>query len=290
MTSRNLVRASLDPGRVEIVRSAGGGRPLMKGHFLVWDTWTEINSWYEGRFLERISRGSLKKSIRENRSRIRCMYEHGLDWAIDGKPLGRIVTLAEDEVGGYAEVELVDAAHVRDYVQPMLEAGLLGASFRANVLKEVWDKQPAKSDHNPDGLPECTIKELRLWEFGPVVVGAYDDPGFTVEELADDEAARAVSDPRGWLMDRQLARLLRDPRAAGRARQLVSRITPESDPVPGDGDDGHDPAAGTPPDAGEAAEIEVEPPEGTPAEQAPNGPNLSERRMRALSLRSIPSA
>ena len=36
------------------------------------------------------------------------------------------------------------------------------------VIKESWDEEPGKSDHNPDGMPERTLKEVRVFEAGPV--------------------------------------------------------------------------------------------------------------------------
>jgi hypothetical protein len=35
-------------------------------------------------------------------------------------------------------------------------------------IREQWDNEPPKSDHNPEGLPERTIQEVRTFEAGPV--------------------------------------------------------------------------------------------------------------------------
>ena len=43
---------------VEVTRSVAGDGVTMSGHFAVFDQWTEINSVFEGRFMERIARGA----------------------------------------------------------------------------------------------------------------------------------------------------------------------------------------------------------------------------------------
>jgi HK97 family phage prohead protease len=155
---------------------------LMFGHFAVFDTWTEIDSWYEGRFLERLAPGCFKKTMAESRGSIKVQYDHGFDANVGDSPLGPIDELKEDEVGGYYEVPLLDTDYNRDRILPLLQGrllsgeqrgSLLGASFRFRVIAEEWNEEPGASDANPLGLPERTIREVRLYEFGPVVFPAY---------------------------------------------------------------------------------------------------------------------
>jgi len=42
-----------------------GAAPKMLGHFAVFDEWTEINSGFEGNFMERIAKGSFVRSFAE---------------------------------------------------------------------------------------------------------------------------------------------------------------------------------------------------------------------------------
>ena len=151
---------------------AGDGT-LMYGHFAVFNEWTEIDSWFEGHFMERLAPGAFRKTIRENRDAIKVLFQHGMDPQIGDKPLGPIDALREDSEGAYYEVPLLDADYVRNDVLPGLQAGLYGASFRFQVMREEFDTEPGPSDDNPAGLPERTIKELRLFEFGPVTFPAY---------------------------------------------------------------------------------------------------------------------
>lgn len=156
--------------RVE-VRSADGAMPVMRGHFSIFNTWYEIDSFFEGRFLERVAPGAFKKTFRESGDRIRVLLEHGFDPTVGDKPLGVPRALNEDSTGAYYEVPLFDTSYNRDLV-PALEAGAYGASFRFKVVKDNWVKDPGRSADNPDGIPERTITEVRVMEFGPTVFPA----------------------------------------------------------------------------------------------------------------------
>jgi len=187
----DLVRA-ISP-RPELIRSESDDTremPTMVVEFSKFNTWYEINSYFEGNFLERTVAGAFKKTIRENRDNIKVLYDHGHDYHIGNKVLGPIKTLREDPVTGpVAEVQLLDTSYNRDLL-PGLEAGVYGSSFRFRVVKEEWNEDPGRSDHNPDGIPERTIKEVRLYEFGPVTFPANPDSTAGVRGLTDDYYGR----------------------------------------------------------------------------------------------------
>jgi HK97 family phage prohead protease len=183
------------PPRDELVRAIGGGlelrddddagAPRLVGHFARFGEWAEIDSVFEGHFLERVAPGAFKKTIAENRDRIKVLFQHGLDPQIGDKPLGRIEVLREEEEGPYYEVPLLDASYVRELL-PGLRAGLYGASFRFSVQRETFDRSAPVSEHNPEGLPERTLKELALREFGPVTFPAYAGATAGVRSMTDD--------------------------------------------------------------------------------------------------------
>jgi hypothetical protein len=87
--------------------------------------WTEINSAWEGRFMERFAPGAWAKTIRDNSSDIRSLFQHGMDPQVGDKPLGPIRTLEETDRGLEAEVALLDTSYNRDLL-PGLRAGLYG--------------------------------------------------------------------------------------------------------------------------------------------------------------------
>ncbi len=190
----NLVRALGEAP--ELVRDGNSdGMPVLRGHFSVWDTWTEINSVFEGRFMERFAPTSMNKTMAESKDQMRVLFQHGKDPQIGDKPLGPISRLEADSTGAYYEVPMLDTQYNRELL-PGLEAGLYGASHRFQVISEEFVKKPPKSDHNPLGLPERTVTEARVREFGPVTFGAYPTATAGVRSMTDEFVfGRYVDDP-----------------------------------------------------------------------------------------------
>ena len=178
----DLVRASR--AGLESRADADGPRTLY-GHFTPFDQWSEINSMWEGNFLERTEMGAFAKTIKESRAAIRVLYDHGHDPEIGNKPLGPIKELREEQYGPYYEVPLIDTNYNRDFIIPALDAELLGASYRFRVIREEWNEEPGESSHNPKGLPERTIKEAQLFEFGPVTFPAFEGASAKLRSISD---------------------------------------------------------------------------------------------------------
>ena len=145
--------------------------PTMRIRFSPFDTWYEINSWFEGRFMERTVKGAFRKTIRESADRVKVLFNHGMDFHVGDKVLGVPSRIWEAKDSATGDVPLLDTSYTRDLL-PGIEAGAYGSSFMFRVIKDEWDDEPDKSDYNPDGLPERTIREVRLFEFGPVTFPA----------------------------------------------------------------------------------------------------------------------
>jgi HK97 family phage major capsid protein/HK97 family phage prohead protease len=177
----------------ELRDTEGSEMPTMVGHFAVFNRWTEINSFIEGRFMERMAPGAFRKTLRENRDRIKVLFQHGKDPQIGEKVLGPLQETGEDERGGTYEVPLLDTSYNRDLL-PGLKAGLYGSSFRFRVMKEDVDQRPKPSDHNPEGIPERTVIEAHVMEFGPVTFPAYAEAGVGIRSITDDITVATVMD------------------------------------------------------------------------------------------------
>lgn len=141
---------------------------VLFGHFSAFNRWYEINSPWEGHFLERIAPGTFRDTFAEDVQR--CWFEHGFSSTLDRHSLGDIETLREDRVGAYYEVRLFDG--LPQFFVEGLRAGQYGASFRMRITGQDIDEDPGESEHNPRGLPEVTITRVQCPEFGPVSIGA----------------------------------------------------------------------------------------------------------------------
>jgi HK97 family phage prohead protease len=175
----------------EFTRSDTSGDGHLVGHFAVFNQWARIDSFWEGTFLERIAPGAFKKTFKERADQIRVLFQHGRDPQVGDKPLGTIESLAEDDQGTAYDVKMFDTSYNRDLL-PGLEANQYGASFRMQVMIDELVKEPKRSDHNPEGLPERTIKEIRLYEFGPVTFPAYENATAGIRSLTDEMVEWAI--------------------------------------------------------------------------------------------------
>lgn len=211
----------------EIVRNVAASPTLMRAadagvdglgkmfvNFSEFDAWYEISSYWEGSFMERTAKGAFTKTIKERRDAIKVLFDHGYDPSIGNKVLGPIRSLEEKSSGPAGEVDLFDTSYNRDLL-PGLQSGVYGSSFRFSVTKETWDDDPGASEHNPKGLPERTIQEVKLFEFGPVTFPASEaaTSGMRSSSGTDGfyELAATRSERTEGMLSR--ARALREPDA-----------------------------------------------------------------------------
>ena len=143
------------------------------GYPILFNVWTEISGW-EGNFMERIAAGALTKTLKERGDRVKVLFNHGFDPSIGDKPLGKPTRMEPDDTGMFVEVPFADTSYNQDLKALIRADAIDGQSFRFSVIRDTEDAEPGPSDENPKGLPERTIEELRLYEFGPVTFPAYD--------------------------------------------------------------------------------------------------------------------
>ena len=202
----DIVRAITPGFELRSTEDDSTSAPIMYGHFSVFSEWTVIDSAWEGLFLERVAPGCFAKTFSESRGSIKCLFQHGKDPTVGMKPLGDPSILKEDAIGAYYEVPLLDDAQYVQELLPGLRAGLYGMSFRFSVIQDEYVQHPRRSDYNPRGLPERTLTEVRVREFGPCTFGAYSEPTAAIRSLTDE-----------FVLDRMAER---DPE---RFRNLVAR-------------------------------------------------------------------
>jgi HK97 family phage prohead protease len=163
-----VVRLTIAPGQQQDGPVEASTGNVMVGHFAIFNSWTEIDSAWEGRFMERIAPGAFARTFRDGEQKV--LFEHGND-ALGNRLLGPIDELREDSVGAAYRVPLVDG--IPEQVLSGLKLGLYGASFRFRSMREEILDDPGPSAHNPNGLQERTISEAVVYEFGPVAFPAY---------------------------------------------------------------------------------------------------------------------
>lgn len=189
-----LVRAAR--AGFEVRESSSGDMPDLFGYMVRFGEWTPIRSAFEGEFMERIAPGAAKRSLEERGDQIKILFNHGQDPSIGEKTLAS-PNLTEDSNGVRYEGQLFDTSYNRDLL-PGLRAGEYGSSFRFAVTSEKYDETPERSEHNPDGIPERTVTEMRLYEGGPVTFPAYEgaEAGARSVSLTDEVFLRGIeSDP-----------------------------------------------------------------------------------------------
>lgn len=173
------------------MRAAGDDGKTLVGYPIVFDVWTEIGGW-EGNFLESLSPTCVTKTLAERSGSVRCLWNHGFDPSIGDKPLGKPAIMKPDGRGLWTETPFIDRPYADD-IRELVRTGTIdGMSFRFSVIKETWNDDPGTSDRNPKGIPERTIDELRLFEFGPVTFPAYEATTAGVRALPAYEAYRAA--------------------------------------------------------------------------------------------------
>jgi HK97 family phage prohead protease len=170
---RRIVRANFGPDAIALREdgSAQADAPLLTGHFARFGEWTEISSLIEGHFMEKVAPGAFTRTIKEDGKQMRVLFNHGGDPTLGKQILGEVETLREDSVGAYYVVRVFDG--LPQLLRSGLAAGVYGSSFRFSVEREHYVTNTKRSSYNPKGLPERTILEARVYEFGPVSFPAY---------------------------------------------------------------------------------------------------------------------
>lgn len=224
-----LVRAVTARPELRAAAAASDTLGTLDIRFSVFDTWYEVNSWWEGEFLERTIRGAFAQTIAEDRESMRVLYDHGFDPTIGNKVLGPIEDLREDPDSPVGVVPVFDTTYNRDLL-PGLKAGVYGSSMRMRVIEESWNEEPGVSAHNPKGLPERTIQRVKTMEFGPVTFPANPDATAGMRSLTDSYYDR--------LKQRDTSAYDDAVRAAGRSPDFTGRPGARS---AGGGDQGPEP-------------------------------------------------
>ena len=151
--------------------------------FSRFDTWYEIDSLFEGRFMERVRPKAFKNTIARHKDRVKVFFNHGFDMLLDNKAISMPEVLEEREEFAHLEGPLFRGTP--ELIVEGLRAGVYGSSFMFEVVEDSWNHDPEKSEHNPDGIPERSIAKVNLFEAGPVTWPANPEATASVRSGVD---------------------------------------------------------------------------------------------------------
>lgn len=158
--SDNIVTRSV-PFEVTRTEDADGDGLTLEGYAAVFDQPTRIDSW-EGKFDETIQRGAFKKTLSERTPVLQ--FDHGQHPLVGSLPIGNITTLREDDRGLFVRARLSNNWLVEPVRDAIADGAITGMSIRMGVTQDEWSR---------DDIPTRTVKEVKLYELGPVVFPAY---------------------------------------------------------------------------------------------------------------------
>ncbi len=181
----------------------------LRGYAAVWDQETTISG-YEGNFIETISRGAFKKTLRERTPVM--LFNHGRGMEI---PIGVFTDVREDEQGVYVEGRLFKNDAVEPVREAIAEGAVSGMSFRMTVVRDEWRDNAGKLIKGDEiyrllyepgvrGPLRRTLKEVRCSEAGPVVFPAYSGTSVglrSLEDLTDEDRETIAAEYRRTMIE-----------------------------------------------------------------------------------------
>lgn len=264
----DLYRAHINLEFERAQKPEDGTLGVLRGYFVTWAERAEIDSLFEGHFLEQFDRGAFTKTFKENGDGMRMLVDHGMDPQQGRRPIaGKFTNLSENATGATYEAPLLDTEFNRELL-PGLEAGLYGASMRFKIIRAEENLDPGRTKDNPDGIPTRNIKEALVREVSVTAFPVY-------KNTSADVSARSITD------EMTIARVTRDEAAREAIRaMLVNPPTcaarseeepPAETPAETEGERTDDPPEPKPAET-EPVERPDEHPAEAPSEQPPDEP------------------
>jgi HK97 family phage prohead protease len=270
---------------------ADGDGLTLDGYAAVFNRESIIDSW-EGKFREKISPGSMKKSFREKPPRIQ--FDHGRHPLVGSIPIASVQSVREEtdpELAPDGGAHVVGRLHDNWLVEPVRDAirseSIDGMSFRFSVVRETWYDADGKQIRDEDTLHDLLrrtwfedvpddelllrdLRELKVPELGPVVWPAY-------EETSVEVRSEVITIDMGHLDDpEQRKTLARAVFLADAAERMTADDAPQATEENSAGErdepvESGEPQATEENSAGEHPSSEDETPRSTVGDQTPAG-------------------
>ncbi len=186
--------------QIELRAKEGSKMPGLRGYTAVFDSWSEPLGFFED-FREKIAEGCFKKTVVE--SDVRALVDHDPSklFGRSRGSAGGTLALGEDSSGLEFEVdELPDTTTGRDIAELVERQDIDGCSFGFRTVADEWVYErpadaPSQEEDESDGVfieAWRTLKEVRLFDVGPVTFPAY--PETTAEVRSKIAGLRAARD------------------------------------------------------------------------------------------------
>jgi len=107
-----------------------------------------------------IEKGAFSKTLKENRSRVKILWQHNSD-----EPIGKPLEMKSDEKGLYVKGKISETTRGKDALILLRDKVITELSIGFDTIVDGWK----------DGVRR--IKEVRLWEFSPVTWAANELAG-----------------------------------------------------------------------------------------------------------------
>ena len=169
-------------GRVQLIERTDA-KPIIRGHGAVFydgTPGTQYEIW-DG-MIERIMPGAFDRAIKEDQD-IRGLFNHDPTLLL-GRTTAKTMRLSIDEKGLAYEIDPGDTTIARDVQEHLKRGDVTGSSFAFTVMTEEWRKD--------DGVQIREIKDVNLFDVGPVTYPAYTGSDSGVRSDGKDDDARAA--------------------------------------------------------------------------------------------------
>jgi HK97 family phage major capsid protein/HK97 family phage prohead protease len=231
--------------------SVGDGRTL-DGYAAVFNVPTEIDSW-EGTFQEVVAPGAFKRTLKQRGYPV-MQFDHGNDTRTGSVPIGVYTAITEEDSSGLHVIgRLFDNPVVEPIRQAVEGKAITGMSIKFRVVDDVWTDNAGKKLSGEElwdllwtgggerGPILRTIREVELFECGPVVFPAYEETSVGVRSMLDR------------LTDEQRAALVRDLTQELRGDTDRPQAEPDTEPAADEAAAAADGADNEPPQTTEPA-------------------------------------
>lgn len=165
------------------IRQLEGGRPVIAGYAVVFDSWSQVMQDNRGRpFRERFAPGAFNRTL-TGKPDIRALWNHNPDMPL-GRTRNNTLRLQLDGQGLRFELEPPANNWGADAIESIRRGDVSGMSFAFNSRgegRDTWEKPGA------DGVAQRTVLDADLFEVSPVTFPAYPATSVMVRSLSVPE-------------------------------------------------------------------------------------------------------